>query len=84
MALILLTAAELGAQSDFLLNIDWMMYASKVQLDPSKTELTLVLGFGVTIENPPIGAAKLDEVFRMAFFGCPDPDAVLLRISQAR
>ena len=83
MALLLLTRGELGAESDFVLNTHWILYATKQRLDDRSLELTLVIGFAITVENPPIGAIPLDRIADMAFPGCPNADAVLLKISQA-
>jgi hypothetical protein len=80
--LILLTAAELGEQSDFLLNTDWLANATKKRLDPNTNDLTLVLTFALAIQNPPIGGTPLNTPLECRFPYCRNPDAVLRRISQ--
>jgi len=83
MALLLLTANELGAESNFVINTHWILLASKKRLDETSRIPTLVINFAITIENPPVGGIPLDKVYDIAFPGCPDPDAVLLKISRA-
>lgn len=83
MALLLLSAQEIGADSDLLVNTHWLLYATKKKLSPDSHNLTLVLNFAITIENPPSGSVPLDVVLDYALPGCPDPDAVLRRILQA-